>query len=185
VNRNSKLYAYLRVPSPSIYHHKLQWPNSGVMLGFDCISKFRITFVGCTICFSYFVSEDGSFHDVLVDAGFLSDKSAMLRGQQRDTLYLQIIYWGSLFENFIQSIKIFLSGSFFQEWLHHQTRIPYEGPWSWFWQNVCEYWLKILQTTLLLLKVMWSDAVNLMLSSCIELLSSLDVKGVSLFLWPL
>jgi hypothetical protein len=62
------------------------------MLGFDCISKLHITFVGCIICFSYFVPEDGSFHDVLVDAGFLSDKSAVLRGQQRDTLYFQIIY---------------------------------------------------------------------------------------------
>ena len=102
--------------------------------------------------------------DVLADAGFLSDKSAVLREQQRDTLYFQIIYWGSLFENFIQSVKIFLSGSFFQERLHHQARIPYEGPWSWFWQNVCEYWLKILQTALLLLKViMWSDVVNLVL----------------------
>jgi hypothetical protein len=169
VNRNFELYIYLRVPSPSVYHYKLQWPNSGVMLGFDCISKLHISFVVCTMCLFYFVPEDGSCHEMFWQMlDFLCDKSAMLREWQIDTLHFQIIYWGSLFENFIQTIKILLSGSFFQEWLHHQARIPHEGPWSWFWQNVCEYWLKIIQTSLLLLKVMWSDSVNLMLWLCIS-----------------
>ena len=133
-----------------------QWSYFGVWLYFKITHQF---------CVSLLLHPWGwqlSWY-ALADAGFLSDKSAVLREQQRNTLYFQIICWGSLFENFIQSINIFLSGSFFQERLHHQARIPYEGPWSWFWQNVCEYWLKVLQTALLFLKVMWSNVVNLML----------------------
>lgn len=64
VNRNSKWHTYLRVPSPSIYHHKLQWPNSGVMLSFDCISELHISFVGCTVCLFYCVPEDGICHEM-------------------------------------------------------------------------------------------------------------------------
>ena len=137
--------------------------NGRTMSGFHCISKLHISFVGCTLYLFYFCLWGWQLSwGVLADAGFLSDKSAVLREQQTDTQHFQIIYWDSLIENFILSITIFLSGSFFQERLHHQARIPYEGPRSRFWQNVCEYWLKILQTSLLLLKVMWID-VNIML----------------------
>jgi len=135
-----------------------QWSYVGVWLCFKITHQFCGFYnVSLLVCpWGWQLS-----WDVLADAVFLSDKSATLRAQQRDTLYFQIICWGSLSESFIQSINIFLSGSFFQERLHHQARIPYEGPRSWFGQNVREYWLKILQTALLLLKVMCSDFVSL------------------------